>query len=163
MRIRFYTRKGNRATNALLTAFAAFVPILLSACQGQTMAPIGGGPRPSPSATISFCDDGVEGCVVADTFSLAVLRDMVIKVSWQNLPPGNHVQSMDILLPGGGLYQSNQTGLFIADGMPGSTTTTRILPVGGTWISQRQLTGEWSVSASLDGQPVASQTVQFNP
>jgi hypothetical protein len=147
----------------LLAAGAAFALILLASCQGQTMSATGGGPPPNPSATISFCDDGVEGCAAADSFSVAVLRDLVVKISWENLPPGNHVQTMEIMLPGGGLYQSNQTGLFIADAMPGSTTTTRILPVGGTWISQRQLTGEWSVSASLDGQPVASQKVQFNP
>jgi hypothetical protein len=163
MRFAANTRAGNRKSKIVRAACAAVALLLLSSCGGQTMAPIVGGPPLSPSATISFCDDGVEGCVAASTFSVAVVRDLVIKVSWQNVPPGNHVQGMEIMLPGGGLYQSNQTGIFIADAAPGSATTTRILPVGGTWISQRQLTGEWSVNASLDGQPRASQMVQFNP
>ena len=45
----------------------------------------------------------------------------------------------------------------------GSATTMQALPVTGTWITQRRLTGTWSVALELDGQPVGTQTVLFTP
>lgn len=156
-------RTKDQPLHAPVAVSTALALVLLASCIGQGTIATGGGPPVSPSATITFCDDGAEGCVAANSFRVGVLRDLVINVAWQNLAAGNHVQSLDILLPGGALYQSNQTGIFIAGPVSGSTITTRILPVGGTWISQRHLTGGWTVNASLDGQPMASQTVQFDP
>jgi hypothetical protein len=50
----------------------------------------------------------------------------------------------------------------VADASQSSLITTRTLPAGA-WISQRRITGEWSVRVSLDGKAITSQAVQLNP
>jgi hypothetical protein len=155
--------EGARAVRELILLASSLVLATMgfSGCQTQSMG--GGNPPPVLAATISLCDDGISGCPTSNSFSAAAMRDLVIKVGWENLPAGNHVQTTEILIPGGGLYQSTRTAFLIEDGAPGSLTTKRILPVAGTWIPQRQITGNWSVRVSLDGQIIASQTVELNP
>jgi hypothetical protein len=124
----------------------------------------GGGPPPLvPSAAITFCDDGSPNCPSATSFHVASVRDVVIKVSWDNLPQGNHVQTLEIMIPGGGLYQSTQTAFLTDSSSSGLFAATRVLPVAGAWIQQRQMTGDWLVRVSLDGQVVASQILALNP
>jgi hypothetical protein len=128
--------------------------------------PNNGEPIPAPpavSATISFCNDGTQDCEPATKFSVAGLRDLVIKVVYANVPPGNHVQQLEILLPGGAPYRVTQGGLLISGTTAGSYSFSRNLPVVGTPISLRQMTGAWSVRASLDGQVVATESVELNP
>lgn len=164
MRLNFYRGRKSAGVRTLIAAGIAVAIITFPACQTGSTSANGGGPPPAiPSATISFCDDGVPNCPASLSFSVESLRDMMINVSWENLPPGNHIQMLEIMLPGGGLYQSTQTGLFVEGSLPGAASTTRLLPIAGTWITQRQLTGEWTVRAWLDGQAVASQMVQLNP
>jgi hypothetical protein len=91
------------------------------------------------------------------------MRDLVVNVNWQNLPEGSHIQLLEIAMPGGGLYQAGQSSFLVPDSSQSSLTTSRTLPVAGAWISQRRITGEWSVQVSLDGKVIASQTVQLNP
>jgi hypothetical protein len=153
----------NEWRTALLTCAAAALVIGLSACQGSTSAN-GGGPPPAPTdATISFCDDGAESCMPATSFNVSSLRDLIVSVNWENLSAGTHTQLLEISMPGGGLYLAGQTSFLVADASHSSLTTTRTLPVAGTWISQRRMTGEWSVRVSLDGNAITSQTVQLNP
>jgi hypothetical protein len=135
-----------------------------SACQTGTTSGTGGGGNPPPTdATVSFCDDGVGACTPATSFSVASLRDLVISVNWENLSAGNHTQMLEVLQPGGGLYQASQSSFLVSDASKSSLTMTRTLPVAGAWISQRRITGEWSVRVSLDGKAITSQTVQLNP
>ena len=145
---------------ALLCLTAGF-----SACQtGMNSGTGGGGNPPSPTdATISFCDDGEGACMPATSFSVASLRDLVINVNWENLSAGNHTQMVEVLQPGGGLYQASQSSFLVSDASQSSLTTKRALPVAGAWISQRRMTGEWSVRVSLDGKTITSQTVQITP
>ena len=153
----------NERRTALLTCAAAALAVALSACQGATSAN-GGGPPPAPTdATISFCDDGAESCTPATSFSVKSMRDLVVSVNWENLSTGAHTQLLEISMPGGGLYQAGQTSFLVGDASQSTMTTTRTLPVAGTWISQRRITGEWSVRVSLDGNAISSQTVQLNP
>jgi hypothetical protein len=159
-------RKKRIANGALL--FAAIIGSLgISGCAMQSSSANGGGPPPAPmvpAAQIVLCDDLSSSCTAATSFSFSTLRDLNIQVQWTNVPAGNHVQQLDILLPNqGGLYQTTQTAFLISGSSPGSITTSRMFPVGGTWISQRQMSGSWSVQVSLDGQVMASQAVEFNP
>jgi hypothetical protein len=156
--------QGRRVwTTALLICAAAVLAIELSACQGSTSTN-GGGPPPSPTdATISFCDNGAANCTPATSFRVGSLRDLVVNVNWENLSAGTHTQMLEILMPGGGLYQSGQTSFLVANSTQSSLTMTRTLPVAGTWISQRGITGEWAVRVSLDGKAITSQTVELNP
>jgi hypothetical protein len=123
----------------------------------------GGNPPPVTGATVSFCDNGDGACTPATSFSVASLRDLVINVNWENLSGGNHTQMLEVLQPGGGLYQASQSSFLVSDASQSSLTMTRTLPVAGAWISQRRITGEWSVQVSLDGKAITSQTVQLNP
>jgi hypothetical protein len=129
----------------------------------MTSANGGNPPPPVAGATISFCDDGEGTCTPATSFSVASLRDLVINVNWENLSAGNHTQMLEVLQPDGGLYQAGQSSFLVSDASQSSLTMKRILPVAGAWISQRRMTGEWSVRVSLDGKAITSQTVQINP
>ncbi|MGH9714366.1 MAG: hypothetical protein ACRD5M_13800 [Candidatus Acidiferrales bacterium] len=150
--------------NISLIAGVLVVACELSSCQMGSASANGGGPPPLvPSAIVSFCDDGNPSCTPGTSFSVATLRDLVIKVTWEHVPDGNHVQTLEIMMPGGGLYQSTQTAFLTDSTSAHSLATTRLLPVAGTWIPQRQITGDWLVRVSLDGQVITSQMVAFNP
>jgi len=149
---------------ALLGCAAACLAAGFSACQTGTTSGNGGTPPPPVTdATISFCDDGPGSCTPATSFSVASLRDLVISVNWENLSAGNHTQMLEIMQPDGGLYQATTSSFLVGNASQSSLTTTRSLPVAGAWISQRRITGEWSVRVSLDGNAITSQPVQLNP
>lgn len=154
-------RRSGRA--ALLACAALYLAVGFSACQTGMTSGNGGNPPPVTGATISFCDDGEGTCTAATSFSVASLRDIVINVNWENLSAGNHTQMLEVLQPDGGLYQSGQSSFLVSDASQSSLTMKRTLPVAGAWISQRRMTGEWSVRVSLDGKAITSQTVQINP
>ena len=151
-------------STALLGCAALCMAAGFSACQtGMTSGNGGNPPPPVTGATVSFCDDGDGACTAATSFSVASLRDLVISVNWENLSAGNHTQMLEVLQPGGGLYQASQSSFLVGGASQSSLTMTRSVPVAGTWISQRRMTGEWSVRVSLDGKAITSQTVQINP
>ena len=151
-------------STALLGCAALCMAAGFSACQtGMTSGNGGNPPPPVTGATVSFCDDGDGACTAATSFSVASLRDLVISVNWENLSAGNHTQMLQVLQPGGGLYQVSQSSFLVGGASQSSLTMTRSVPVAGTWISQRRMTGEWSVRVSLDGKAITSQTVQINP
>ena len=153
----------NRPCSTALTIGAAlFLAIGFSACQTGT-AGSGGGPPTPTDATISFCDDGGGSCTPATEFSVAAARDVVVTVNWENLATGTHTQLLEILQPGGGLYQSSQTSFLVPDSSHASMSVARTVPVAGAWIQQRRMTGEWSARVSLDGNAITTQTVQLNP
>jgi hypothetical protein len=151
-------------STALLGCAALCLAAGFSACQtGMTSGNGGNPPPPVTGATVSFCDNGDGACTAATSFSVASLRDLVISVNWENLSAGNHTQMLEVLQPGGGLYQASQSSFLAGGASQSSLTMTRSVPVAGTWISQRRMTGEWSVRVSLDGKTITSQTVQLNP
>jgi len=148
----------------LVFSVLAGLACLLAGCAAKTSTAGGGGNLGQPvAASISFCDDAIAGCPAAPGFSVESARDIVIQVVWTNVPAGNHVQTLALSMPGGGLYQQTQTAFSIDGDAPGSVTLKRILPVAATWIQQRSITGQWTVEAALDGQPVTSQMVEMNP
>ncbi|MGB6485177.1 MAG: hypothetical protein WBE86_16995 [Candidatus Acidiferrales bacterium] len=116
-----------------------------------------------PSAQILFCDVPGTSCSPASSFSVSKLRDLNIVVNWSNLSVGNHAQTLAVLHTAGGLYQSFHKGFLVSSEAGGSFSTSNALPVAGTWIVHRSLTGSWTVQASLDGQIVATQSVTLTP
>jgi len=157
-----------RAERTWLAAISSTVLLIfalgLAGCIAGTSGGGGGNPPPPVTgATISFCNNADPACTPETSFAVASLRDLVINVNWENVPAGNHTQMLEILQPGGGLYQSNQTSFLVADAAQGTMTMKRNLPVAGAWIGQRRITGEWSVRVSLDGNAIASQPVEINP
>lgn len=160
-------RQSSLAGNLRTILLAGTVSLLVagfSACQVASTSADNGNPPPQPvTAAITLCDDGTPDCTPATSFEVNTVRDLVITVDWNNLPPGNHIQTLEILIPAGGPYQVTQLALNAGNSPTGSFTTTRILPVAATWIPQRQITGDWTVRVSLDGQVIATQVVQLNP
>lgn len=118
------------------------------------------------AAMVKFCDDESENpnCPSMDTFSLAQIRDLFIWVNWQGVSAGTHTQELDIYMPqGNALYIKYSDAFQIAATPTGSATVLRPMPVAGTWITQRQLTGTWEVNVLLDGQLITSKQFTFTP
>ena len=116
------------------------------------------------AATAKFCDDESENpnCTAKDAFNLALIRDLFMWVNWQAVPNGPHTQQLDVFMPEGhALYVRYLGGFQITEAQTGSAVILRAMPVAGTWITQRQLTGTWQVDVSLDGQLVTSKTFQL--
>ena len=132
-------------------------------CANSLQSSPGNGTGNPTSMTISFCSDPGPNCAPASSFSIASLRDLNIVVQWSNVPAGTHTQRLDILEPDGGLYRTFNTGFAIDANSGGSATTTGIVPVAGSWISQRFLSGNWTVQVSLDDQAQGSSVVRLDP
>jgi hypothetical protein len=147
----------------VLVAMVGTLAASFSACQLASTSADSGNPPPPVTLAISVCDDGTPGCAPATSFEVNTVRDLVINAAWENLPPGNHIQILEILIPAGGPYQVTQLALNAGSSPSGSFTTTQIFPVAATWIPQRKITGDWTVRVSLDGQVFASQMIQINP
>jgi hypothetical protein len=153
-------------------------------------------PQPKPrSAEIFYCETPDTTCrTTQDVFSLAELRDLYVFVAWPGVT-GQHVQTMEFLLPDGSIYSSKKTQFLIGgvmtsaamapafqnevsslpparhlvadanrihtQGIPSLLTKSRgdssiltVLPVGGTYITQRNLSGTWHVRVLLDDRLV---------
>jgi hypothetical protein len=120
-------------------------------------------PPPPASAAVSLCDNAAAGCTASTSFSIGSLREMGIKVAWSDVAAGNHAQKVTLTLPDGHLYQVIETGFVIPTSPSGSFTSVQKLPVAGTFITQRSLTGMWTVQVSLDDALMTSRTFQLNP
>jgi hypothetical protein len=149
-------------------------------------------PLPKPRGPeIFFCETPETTCrTTQEVFSLAELRDLYVFVVWPGVA-GQHVQTVEFLLPDGSLYASKKTQFIIggvmaisaagpaiqnevsptpparhltadankihSEGIPsllmksrGDSAILTVLPVSGTFITQRNLSGTWSVRVLLD-------------
>jgi hypothetical protein len=149
-------------------------------------------PLPTPRGPeIFYCETPDTSCrTTQDTFPLADLRDLFVFVVWPNVR-GWHVQTVEFLLPDGGIYTSKKTRFSIGgaspvmavvpefknevsptppaphlmadankvhpEGIPtllmksrGDSAVLTVLPVAGTYITQRSLSGTWRVRVLLD-------------
>jgi len=113
-------------------------------------------------ATITVCDSSMATCASQQMYSLQAIRDLDVMVDWQNLAPGTHTQRISFVLPSGDLYTAYERSFAVADGATGATTT-QTLPVVGTWIARRRLTGTWNLTLELDGVSVATQAFEVAP
>jgi hypothetical protein len=149
-------------------------------------------PQPRPRGPeIFYCETPDTSCrTTQDTFPIADLRDLFVFVVWPGVG-GQHVQTVQFLLPDGGIYSTKKTRFsirgaspvaamapafknevspappaphLIADankihpeGIPtllmktrGDSSILTVLPVGGTYVTQRNLSGTWHVRVLLD-------------
>ena len=119
---------------------------------------------PSRAVAIKLCDDETENpnCTAVDNFSLDQIRDLFVWVNWQDVPAGAHTQELDFYLPQGHYLYVRYLDDFHIAGVPtGSALVMQVLPVAGTYITQRDLTGTWQLDVSLDGQLIASKLFQL--
>jgi hypothetical protein len=115
----------------------------------------------APVAALSFCQTSETGCVPNGSFQVSGARALYVVIDWQNLAAGAHSQKVSFVLPSGDEYQAFEQSFEVPEGASGAVTTSQSLPVAGTWIAQRRLTGMWQVNFWLDGKPMGTQAVQL--
>jgi len=144
----------------LTVAILLFLGTILAFGCGQYQA---SAPPPpgAPAAAVSFCDKTEAGCTPGGSFAVSGTRSLNVVIEWQNLSAGTHSQKVSFVLPSGDEYQAYETSFLVADGATGPITMMQELPVEGTWIAQRQLTGMWQVNFFLDGKAIGTQAVQL--
>ena len=151
-----------------------------------------GRPQPRPRGPeIFYCETPDTSCrTTQDTFPIVDLRDLFVFIVWPGVS-GQHVQTVEFLLPGGSIYSTKKTRFSIGgaspvaamapafknevspappaphliadankihpEGVPallmksrGDSSILTVLPVGGTYITQRNLSGTWRVRVLLD-------------
>ena len=122
---------------------------------------------PPPSVAVKFCDDETRNpaCTAKNTFSLSQIRDLFIWVNWQNILTGTHTQTVTIFDgPSSGSPFTTYSNSFAINAIPaGSAQLVVVFPIAGTVITQRKLTGTWTVQVSEDSILMATQTFQFTP
>lgn len=115
------------------------------------------------SATVTTCNQTPQGCTADSTFSLGAIRDLSVHVDWKNLEAGTRTQKLEFVDPSGGSYQVVNSSFLVPDGSAGTAATDVSIPVSGSMITQREITGNWTIRVSLDGQSIANQSVIFQP
>jgi hypothetical protein len=149
-------------------------------------------PQPRPRGPeIFYCETPDTSCrTTQNTFPITELRDLFVFVVWPGVS-GQHVQTVEFLLPGGSTYSTRMTRFSIGGASPvaamapafkneispaspapqliadankihpqgiptllmksrGDSSILTVLPVGGTYITQRNLSGTWRVRVLLD-------------
>ena len=137
-------------------------------------------PFRNPQAAIFFCTVSDVQCRNDDNrFYLNEVRDLFVFVAWGKVS-GEHTARIRLLLPDGNLYQQTETRFTtqpqsaaaaaasqgkvqVARISRGEPTTMLELPVAGTHITQRSLTGAWTVEVELDGKPAARRNLILLP
>jgi len=83
------------------------------------------------------------------------IRVLLIQVSWQTLV-GQHTQRLELITPDGSVYQNLTEPV---SSVTGTAFVETRLPVTGTWITEYDLHGKWTVNVYLDDavKPVTSE------
>lgn len=155
------SRFGRPAGLATLLAIVLY-GIGLAGCATGSSANNPPPPVLPTSAAISICNQTASGCSSGTTFSLGVMRDLSVSIQWSHVSEGTHSGTVEVLDPNDGLYQAQNIS-FAVDSADANAQSTVNIPVAGTFITQREITGDWKVRLSLDHQPMGEQTVQFQP
>jgi len=148
--------------------------LAFSGCAGAGIAtngsgtPGGGtGPTVTPAtAMVSFCNTAQANCQSQSAnFSLKTsnIPTLNIKVDWANVAAGTHSQEMRLLLPNGYLYERLQNTFAVPRSGDGSASVNRNIPIVGSYIAQRRITGGWKVRVSLDGKVITTGDLRLDP
>ncbi len=150
----------NKTKLALL--LGAGCVIFLGGC-AQGMDPVQTAATVQPVAmTVSLCDSGENGCSFGSSFRLSVIRDLGVGVNWKNVPGGTHTQQIALVQPNGVVYQTISHSFAVPENGLGAPKIDEVIPIAGTFITQRAQVGEWSIAVSLDGKSVGTQNFQFD-
>jgi hypothetical protein len=157
-----YTAPDAPPSPAIFTLIAASVADSIKSASGTITVAL----PPPPSVAVKFCDVfGDPNCTAKNVFSLRQIRDLIIWVNWQNVPTGTHTQTVTIYFgqPSSSPF-TTYSNAFAINAVPvGQAQLMVDFPIAGTVISQRQLTGTWTVQVSLDSVLMATQTFQLTP
>jgi hypothetical protein len=91
-----------------------------------------------------------------DQFSTTSLRDLLISMTYSNVS-GTHRQRLELYAPDGSLYQKLSGAV--------APSTKALIPVGGTWITEHSLFGDWRVDVYVDREttPITSHAFTLLP
>ena len=91
-----------------------------------------------------------------DQFSTTSLRDLLISATYSNVS-GTHKQRFELYAPDGSLYQKLSGAV--------APSTQALIPVGGTWITEHSLFGDWRVDLYVDREttPITSHAFTLLP
>ncbi len=154
------TRTGKLDVNFLLTLMLGSAALLAGCAQGMDQVPPSGAVQPV-AMTVTLCDSSEQGCSAATSFNLGTFRDLGVGVDWKNVPGGTHTQQIALVQPNGVVYQTVSHSFGVEDGKFAAPAINDVIPVAGTFITQRSQTGEWTIDVSLDGQSVGTRKFQF--
>lgn len=90
-------------------------------------------------------------------FSPAHLNTLVVAVSWRSLA-GAHAQHVELVTPDGSVYQRFTSDVTNVYGRARFETPVR---VSGTWITEYQIFGDWTVNVYLDDHTTPVATANF--
>jgi hypothetical protein len=153
-------REAIRAQGLALAALVC-LSTGIAGCAGGTISNVVPPPVQPQIASISVCNKTPDSCADQQSFSLAQIRDLAIHVDWKNVSAGTRTQKLEMIDPGGGSYQVLNTSFVEEDGGNGEAQTDALIPISGSMITQRGITGTWTFRVSLDGQAVATQNITF--
>lgn len=143
------------------------------------------GTPPSPVREVSFGEREETACASgAREFVLEDLLDLHVCIVWSGLA-GTYVAQLTFLSPDGNVYQT-MTLAFVTAGARatgaavevegrqhkvkragwrgrGEAVVVATLPVAGTYITQHNLAGLWTVKISVNGQPVDEAQFALHP
>ena len=131
----------------------------LSGGVGQPGGPAAGGEGTQNGMTAAITLTGKlhsGGSVPGEQFSATSLRDLLITLTFSNIS-GSHQQRLELYAPDTSLYR-RLTGTV-------APTTQTLLPVGGTWITDHSLFGDWRIDVFVDREtsPIVSQSFTLTP
>jgi hypothetical protein len=144
-------------------AVAALAAAGLSGCAANSTSSPAAAPVLPMAASLSVCNQTPAGCSTAASYSLGTMRDLGVNVQWSHVPEGTHSATLEVLEPAGGAYQVQNVSFVIAGTNDGSAETNILVPIAGSWVTRRGVTGTWNVRISLDGQNIGTQSVEFQP
>jgi hypothetical protein len=159
---RLTTTDEARLQKRIALAVALCAATGIAGCAGAAMT-IVQPPQPQVAAAMTVCNKTPDGCSQQPSFSLGTIRDLAIHVDWKNVAPGTRTQTLEMLDPGNGSYQVLNTSFVEQDGGNGTAATDVLIPISGSMITQRGITGTWTFRVSLDNQTVATESVTFEP
>jgi hypothetical protein len=112
----------------------------------------------SEPATLSFVGITTRGNERTDDyFNPAHTATIVVVVSWQTLV-GVHRQRVELIAPDGSIYEQFKKNISSSSGVKVAKTSVR---VAGTWITEYQMFGEWTVNVYLDDDPTPVTSGHF--
>jgi hypothetical protein len=135
------------------------VPLLLAGVLAlQAAAPAFAGPAQQrrESASVELVGVNQHGRERSGVrFDTDRVRLLLIQVSWKTLV-GHHIQRIELITPDGSVYQNLTEPV---SSVTGTAFVETRLPVTGTWITEYDLHGKWTVNVYLDDavKPVTSE------
>jgi hypothetical protein len=144
-----------------MTRALRIVPLLLAgmlALQGAAPAFAGKAQPRRESASVELVGVNHHGRERSGVrFDTDRVRSLLIQVSWKTLV-GTHTQRLELITPDGSIYQTLTEPV---ESVTGTALVETRLSVAGTWITEYDLHGKWTVNVYLDDAVTPVTSARF--